>query len=144
MFVSLLGVHVAWVPGEGGSYTLEARIPFANFPGLSGGDPRSIGFALALNDVDRLVPGAQPDAAATSDPGTYLSWNRGFLLYRKPKNFGRLDLPARATSAPVVPAESAGSPALWVAVGAVVLAGATATAIIVATPPDRRGILSIE
>ena len=58
------------------------------------------GAALALNDVDRFLPSATPGGAATPDPATYLSWNRGFVLYRKPKNFGRLEIPARTAAAP--------------------------------------------
>ena len=121
----LIGVQVASVPGRGGSYDIEARIPLSNFPGLSGGAAKSLGFALALNDVDRVTADAA-GAGSRPDPGTYLSWNRGFELYRKPGNFGRLDLPGRSpTPIPSSTQEPPASPVLWVALAVAVLLAIT-------------------
>jgi diguanylate cyclase (GGDEF)-like protein len=112
----LVGVRTASAPQADGSVTLEARVPLSNFPGLEGGDARRLGFALALNDVDRLVPGADPAAGTAAEPATYLSWNRGFELWRRPRHFGRLLLPARPRPAAAAPApEPTGSAELWVA-----------------------------
>jgi two-component system NtrC family response regulator len=113
----LVGVRIAWRAGEGGSYAFEARLPLANFPGLSGTGASEIGFALALNDVDRVVPPDAPGGAPLFDPGTYLSWNSGFLLYQRPRHFGVLRIPERpsapATAEPARPDE--GASALWLA-----------------------------
>jgi len=130
----LVGVRTAAVRGAGGSYTLEVRLPLANFPGLSGLGARRIGFALALNDVDRFVAGADPSARPGPDPATYLSWNGKGDLYRHPGNFGVLELPARR-AAPTAPAPDDGgsSTALVVAF----LLAATLTAILVG-PGSRR------
>ncbi|MHC5011773.1 MAG: sugar-binding protein, partial [Planctomycetota bacterium] len=79
----LKGIRIGHREREDG-YDFEARLPLANF-GLEGTASRSVGFALALNDAD--------DGPAS--PGTYLSWNAGFDLYRLPNRFGTLVLPAR-------------------------------------------------
>ncbi len=114
---ALVGVEMAFVRKGGGSYDLELRLPLSNFPGLSGGRATEVGFALALNDVDRFVPSPDPLAGALPDPATYLSWNGGFELYHRPANFGRLELPARKTSPPAdAPSEGGTSAALIVAV----------------------------
>jgi diguanylate cyclase (GGDEF)-like protein len=120
----LVGVRTAFLPAEGGGHTLEARFPLSNFAGLDGRAERTIGFALALGDVDRLLPPAVPGGEAVPDPATYLSWNRGFDLYRRPQHFGRLVIPERPPgpeAAPVARAPGSGSLALWVAGIAAVL-----------------------
>ncbi len=130
----LVGVEVASVEKAGGSYDLEARIPLANFPGLAGVEARRIGFAVAIDDVDRMVPGAKPGDAPTYEPGTYLSWNRGFVLWRKPRNFGWLEIPARpATPAAESAIETSGSAVLWVAAAIALL-----LVVVMVGPASRR------
>src|SRR5262245_27865420 len=122
----LTGVRVASRSREGGSYDLEARLPLANFKDLAGPGAKTIGFALALNDVDRFAPAPDGRPGTVPDPGTYLSWNRGFDLFRRPSHFGRLEIPARPAEAGAPPpADTPWSPSLWVAVvAAIVLAAA--------------------
>ena len=91
----LRGVRMASTRRAGGSYDLEFKVPLSNFPGLARDDAHSIGFALALNDVDRLVPDATAPGGLSPDPATYLAFGRGPELARRPSSFGRLDLPAR-------------------------------------------------
>ena len=71
--------------------TMEVRIPLGNF-GLASGAPASWGFALAVNDVDSDV---EP-----SEGSSYLSWNSGFELFKRPRHFGTLHLPAHRSAAP--------------------------------------------
>ncbi len=91
----LKGVRMASSRRAGGSYDVELRIPLSNFPALAGGGAHAIGFALAINDVDRLVPEASVPGGLAPDPATYLTWARGPELYRRPSSFGVLELPAR-------------------------------------------------
>jgi diguanylate cyclase (GGDEF)-like protein len=123
----LAGVRVESVARAGGSYDLEARIPLSNFEGLSDRGAHRLGFALALNDVDRWLPAGEGRPSATPDPATYMSWNRGFELYRLPSRFGRLDVPARPARAGGVPASDGSStPTLWLAAAAAAAAAVLA------------------
>ncbi len=130
----LSGVRTAFTWRLGGSYDLEIRIPLENFPGLAGGGARRIGFALALNDVDRLVPGPDAQAAPTPEPGTYLSWNGGFNLWRRPGHFGVLVLPPRAAPPSGEARGVPESPALWIALAAAALL----VALVTGGPGSRR------
>jgi diguanylate cyclase (GGDEF)-like protein len=116
----LRGVEVAHRERPGG-YDAEVRLPLAGL-GLPAEAARRLGFALALNDAD--------DAPA--DPGTYLSWNGGFDLYRLPSRFGSLDLPAR--SAPKASAPSSGLPLGW---GLLLVVGAALAALGLSGPGTR-------
>lgn len=107
----LRGVDIAHRMRTGG-YDFEVSIPLAEL-GITGRDARTMGFALALNDSDE----------GASTPGTYLSWNEGLDLYRFPKRFGRLELPAREAAPAQAPASSGGWP-LWTLLAAVLVLAA--------------------
>ena len=93
--------------------TVEARIPLRNFA-VSSRAPVTWGFALAVNDVDPL-PYAPPL------PATYLSWNAGFDLFKRPDHFGTLSLPAPPAETPL-PNPGPGWTWLWAALCGAVLA----------------------
>ena len=97
-----------------GGYDLEARIPLDAL-GVESGAARVLGFGLALNDADE----------GPAEPGTYLSWNAGFDLWRHPDRFGELHLPARAGEDTFAPApDPTGWPLFtWVALLLGALAG---------------------
>ena len=124
---ALHGVRVAGRERKGG-YDLEAALPLANFvehPLAA----RPVGFALALNDAD----------TGASQPGTYMSWNGQFELYRSPDHFGTLYLPGRDASARALPASPLGSPLLWALLAVIVaIAG-----VLVLTGPAARAFARI-
>ena len=97
----LRGVRIAARERAGG-YDLEASFPLANFV-ADAGAARALGFALALNDAD----------TGPSEPGTYMSWNGRFELYRRPDHFGTLRLPARDAATAATRPSPLGSPLLW-------------------------------
>jgi DNA-binding NtrC family response regulator/HAMP domain-containing protein len=89
------GVRVAFETREGG-YTVECRIPLANFASLATDASGCIGFDVALNDVDRKED---------ERPESYLTLGGRFDLFARPGNFSRLRLggagaPPRAALAP--------------------------------------------
>ncbi len=108
----LRGIALAHRERPGG-YDIEARIPWRQL-GLEGREAREIGFALALNDAD----------TAPAHPGTYMSFNGLFDLYRNPANFSTLRLPSREPPTPRGSvAEGAGTWSWGVAVFALALLG---------------------
>ncbi|MCB9899856.1 MAG: sigma 54-interacting transcriptional regulator [Planctomycetes bacterium] len=92
--------------------------------GIVPGPERVFGFALALDDADD-GPGS---------PGTYLSWNGQFDLYRLPARFSEAHLPARKVQAPRPPAAPDGPSTLGLL--ALVL-GAIAFTVLLVGPGGR-------
>ena len=134
----LVGVQVVGRERPDG-YDVEARIPWRGL-GEVGTGARDLGFDLALNDADE----------APGDPGTYLSWNGKFDLYRVPSNFGVLHLPPRPP--PPAPAGRSGAPAplggiaLVVALalfGLALLAGPGSRVIARVGPPPKLAALGL-
>ncbi|MGE0192968.1 MAG: sigma 54-interacting transcriptional regulator [Planctomycetota bacterium] len=93
--------------------------------GILPGPERVFGFALALDDADD-GPGS---------PGSYLSWNAQFDLYRVPARFSVARLPARDVAPPPVPGAPEGPSTLGLLA---LLVGAIAFTALLVGPGGRQ------
>ena len=118
----LRGVRMAHRFRGGEGLDIEFAIPLENFGIDLEREPRTVGFALALNDAD-----TEP-----ARPGTYMSWNAGFDLFQRPEHFGAI----RFSAAPVQSTDVGPSPTTvpgWVW-SALALALAAGLALLLAGP----------